>query len=85
MTSFSSCSSTEITFASAPNCRATSFTSSPSSDWFTVTNTPFISSVAIRSLPRTSSFSARSFTLMPSVTVMVLVIGNGSCEIIAPP
>ena len=85
MASFSSCSSTEITVASAPNCRATSFTSSPSSDWFTVTKTPFISSVAIRSLPRTSSFSARSLTLMPSVTVIVLVMGRGSCEICAPP
>ena len=30
----------------------------------------------MRSLPRTSSFSARSLTLMPSVTVMVLVIGE---------
>ena len=36
----------------------------------------------MRSLPRTSSFSARSLTLMPSVTVMVLVIGRGSREML---
>ena len=77
MASFSSCSSTEMTVASAPNWRATSLTSSPSSDWLTVTKTPFISRVAMRSLPRTSSFSARSLTEMPSVTVMVLGDGQG--------
>jgi len=75
MASFSNCSSTEITVASAPNCRATSFTSSPSSDWFTVTKTP--SSAASQSgLAANVSFSARSFTLMPSVTVMVFVIAT---------
>ena len=35
---------------------------------------------AMRSLPRTSSFSARSLTLIPSVTVMVLVMGRGSAR-----
>jgi len=74
-----------MTVASAPNWRATSFTNSPSSDWFTVTKTPRMSREAIRSLPRTSSFSARSFTEMPSVTEMVLVIGKGSRDMGMPP
>src|SRR3984893_3238147 len=74
-----------MTWVSAPNCEATSFTNSASSDWLTVTNTPRIKSDAMRSLPRTPSFSARSFTLMPSVTVMVRVIGTGSWGTCAPP
>src|SRR5438105_9909612 len=45
-----------------------------------VANTPRASNRAIRSLARTSSFSASSFTLMPSVMVMVRVIGSGSLE-----
>ena len=52
----------------------------------TVTNTPRMSSAAIRSLARISSFSARSFTLMPSVTVISRVIGCGSSlNCAAPP
>jgi hypothetical protein len=78
-------SSKVMTWVSAPNWVATSLTSSASSDWLTVTKTPRISSEAIRSLPRTPSFSARSFTLMPSVTVMVRVMGTGSWGICAPP
>jgi hypothetical protein len=43
-------------------------------------NTPRASSREIRSFARTSSFSARSFTLMPSVIVMLRVIGIGSFD-----
>src|SRR6185437_14193240 len=83
--SFAISSSKLMTWASAPNCRDTSLISSVSSDWFTVTNTPRCSSVAIRSLARNSSFSARSFTLTPSVTVMLRVIGTGPVGTCAAP
>src|SRR5213082_2399673 len=45
-----------------------------------VANTPRDSRRAIRSFARISSFSARSLTLMPSVIVMLRVIGSGSFE-----
>src|SRR6184192_784317 len=45
-----------------------------------VANTPRDTSRAITSLARTPNFSARSFTLVPSVTVISRVIGNGSFE-----
>ena len=67
-----------ITVAAAPNLADMSLIISESSDWFTVTKMLPIIRVAIRSLARTSSFSARSFTLMPSVTVISRVIGTGS-------
>ena len=44
-----------------------------------------MSRVAMRSLPRTSSFSARSLTEMPSVTVMVRVMGRSPSGICAAP
>ncbi len=74
-----------MTFDEAPNLAATSLTISASSDWLTVTKTPPINNEAIRSLARTSSFSARSLTLMPSVTVISRVIGNGSLLYCIPP
>ena len=38
----------------------------------------FINSLARTSLTRTSSLSARSFTVMPSASVIVRVIGGGA-------
>ena len=78
--SFAVCSSNVITFVSAPKKRAISLASSASSVWLIVANTPCDSSREIRSLARISSFSARSFTLMPSVIVMLRVIGSGSFD-----
>ncbi len=45
-----------------------------------VAKTPRASRREMRSLARTSSFSAKSFTLMPSVMVMLRVMGWGSFE-----
>ena len=45
-----------------------------------VANTPRPSRRAIKSFARISSFSARSLTLMPSVIVMLRVIGSGSFD-----
>ena len=42
----------------------------------------FINSLASTSFTRTSSFSARSFTVIPSASVMVRVIGGGAAGII---
>ena len=78
--SFAVCSSNVITFVSAPKKRAISLASSASSVWLIVANTPFDSNREIRSLARISSFSARSFTLIPSVIVMLRVIGRGSFD-----
>ena len=47
-----------------------------------VANTPRTTKRAIRSLARMPSFSARSFTEMPSVMVMLRVMGAGSLLII---
>ena len=79
-TSFAVCSSKVMTLVSAPKKRAISLASSASSDWLMVANTPRNSRRAIRSFARISSFSARSLTLMPSVMVMLRVIGSGSFE-----
>ncbi len=78
--SFEACSSNVITFVSAPKKRAISLASSASSVWFTVAKTPRPSRREITSFTRISSFSARSFTLMPSVIVMLRVIGIGSFD-----
>jgi hypothetical protein len=69
-----------MTAVSAPNWRDISVASAASKVWLMVAKTPRASSRAIRSLARTSSFSASSFTLMPSVMVMVRVMGSGSLE-----
>ena len=45
-----------------------------------VAKTPFASRRAIKSFARIPSFSAKSLTLIPSVMVMLRVIGNGSFE-----
>ena len=45
-----------------------------------VANTPRVSRRAIRSLARSPSNSAKSFTLIPSVIVMLRVMGWGSFE-----
>ncbi len=78
--SFEACSSKVITFVSAPKKRAISLASSASSVWLTVAKTPRPSRRAIKSFARMSSFSARSLTLMPSVIVILRVIGSGSFD-----
>ncbi len=78
--SFAACCSKVITSVSAPKNRAISLASSASSVWLMVANTPRPNRREIRSLARTSSFSARSLTLMPSVMVMLRVIGIGSFD-----
>ena len=45
-----------------------------------VAKTPRPSRREIKSFARTSNFSARSLTLMPSVIVMLRVIGMGSFD-----
>ena len=78
--SFEACSSNVITFVSAPKKRAISLASSASSVWLMVAKTPRPSRREIKSLARMSSFSARSLTLMPSVIVILRVIGIGSFD-----
>ena len=63
---------------SAPNSRAMSLAVSMSSVLLMVIIMRFINSLARTSLTRTSSLSARSFTVMPSASVMVRVIGGGA-------
>ena len=78
--SFEACSSKVMTLVSAPKKRAISLASSASSVWFTVAKTPRPNRREIKSFARISSFSAKSFTLMPSVMVMLRVIGSGSFD-----
>ena len=61
---------------SAPNSRAMSFAVSMSSVLLMVIIMRFINSLASTSFTRTSSLSARSFTVMPSASVIVRVIGG---------
>jgi signal transduction histidine kinase len=63
---------------SAPNSRAMSFAVSMSTVLLMVIIMRFINSLASTSLTRTSSLSARSFTVMPSASVIVRVIGGGA-------
>ena len=63
---------------SAPNSRAMSLAVSMSSVLLMVIIMRFINSLASTSFTRTSSLSARSFTVMPSASVMVRVIGGGA-------
>ena len=76
--SFAACSSKVITSVSAPKKRAISLASSASRVWLMVANTPRTTSRAMTSLARMPNFSARSFTEIPSVIVMLRVIGAGS-------
>jgi hypothetical protein len=69
-----------MTLVSAPKKRAMSLASSASSVWLMVAKTPRASRREMRSFARMPSFSARSFTLMPSVIVMLRVIGSGSFD-----
>ena len=73
----SSCSKLRISI-SAPNSRAMSLAVSMSSVLLMVIIMRFINSLASTSFTRTSSLSARSFTVMPSASVMVRVIGGGA-------
>ena len=78
--SFAFCSSKLITFVSAPKKRAISLANSVSSVWLIVAKTPRSNNLAIKSFARISSFSAKSLTLMPSLIVIVRVMGIGSFE-----
>ena len=73
----SSCSKLRISI-SAPNSRAMSLAVSMSIVLLMVIIMRFINSLARTSFTRTSSLSARSFTVMPSASVMVRVIGGGA-------
>ena len=63
---------------SAPNSRAIIVAVSVSSVELIVSISRFISSLARTSFTRRSSLSARSFTVMPSASVMVRVTGGGA-------
>ena len=64
---------------SAPNSRASIVAVSVSSVELMVIISRFISSFPSTSLTRTSSLSARSFTVMPSASVIVRETGGGAC------
>ena len=66
---------------SAPNSRAIMVAVSVSSAELIVSMSRFISSFARTSLTRRSSLSARSFTVMPSASVMVRDTGGGAAGI----
>jgi hypothetical protein len=77
--STSSSSSSKLRICtSAPNSRAIIVAVSVSSVELIVSMSRFISSFARTSLTRTSSLSARSFTVMPSASVIVRVTGGGA-------
>jgi hypothetical protein len=73
----SSSSSKLRIWTSAPNSRAIIVAVSVSSAELIVSISRFISSLASTSLTRRSSLSARSFTVMPSASVMLRVTGGG--------
>ncbi len=66
---------------SAPNSRASIVAVSVSSVELIVIMSRLFSSFARRSLTRRSSLSARSFTVMPSASVIVRVTGGGAAGI----
>ena len=66
---------------SAPNSRAIMVAVSVSSAELIVSMSRFISSFARTSFTRRSSLSARSFTVMPSASVMVRDTGGGAAGI----
>ena len=73
----SSCSKLRISTL-APNSRAIIIAVSVSSVELMVNISRFIRSFASTSFTRISSLSARSFTVMPSASVMLRVTGGGS-------
>ncbi len=66
------------TWTSAPNSRASIVAVSVSSVELIVIISPFMRSLPRTSLTRTSSLVARSFTAMPSASVIVRVTGGGA-------
>ena len=62
----------------APKARAISVAVCESRVWLIVAKMPLSSSFLITSLARASSFSESSLMLMPSLIVMLLVIGTST-------
>ena len=82
-TSTISCSKVRIC-TSAPNSRASELAVSLSTVELMVIILPCSSSFLRTSLTRASSLSARSLTVMPSASVMFLVMGGGAVGAIEP-
>ena len=82
-TSTISCSNVRI-WTSAPNSRASELAVSLSTVELMVIILPCSSSFLSTSFTRASSLSARSLTVMPSASVMFLVMGGGAVGAIEP-